>query len=114
MHPDNNVKVDNIKWSHETIIDLIRKIRNDLIKDFLDERNLMAYFVEAFNHKDLSATKIEFIKKELKELLIAPVDVVHYAGLVDHIKQTDTASLADHNEKLFYQEMEKIFRKYNY
>lgn len=114
MENNKDLKTGNRKWSHENVIDLIRKLRNDLIKDFLDERNLMAYFEETFNRKELNSTKIEFIKKDLKELLIAPVDAKHYEDLIDQIKLTDTASLVENNEKLFYQEVEKIFRKYNY
>lgn len=114
MTTEKNIQPDAIRWTDDMIIDLIRKLRNDLIKDFLDERNLMSYFAERFNNKDLSATKIEFLKKDLKELLITPVDVSHYAVLIEQIRSTNTASLASHNEELFYKELDSIFRKYNY
>ena len=101
-------------WTENGIIDLIRKLRNDLIKDFLDERNLQYYFEQHYNRRELSPVKIEFIKKELKELLIAPVDALHYQPLIEQIKQTSTASIEAGNDRLFYQELERIFRKYNY
>jgi hypothetical protein len=39
---ENNAII-HTKWSDEAIIDLIRQLRNDLIKDFLDERFLKEY-----------------------------------------------------------------------
>jgi hypothetical protein len=62
------------KWTTEMIIDLIRKVRNDLIKDFLDERFLHQYVETNYNIKGLSPVKVEFIKANLKELLITPVE----------------------------------------
>lgn len=102
----------NTKWSDEEIIDLIRKLRNDLIKDFLDERYLKAYFATHFNIRELSNIKIEFIKKSLKELLIAPVDVFHYKVIVDQVKATDNGTLAEGNEQLCYKELENLFRQF--
>jgi hypothetical protein len=102
------------QWSDESIIDLIRKLRNDLIKDFLDERYLRDYLANKYNVRELSNIKIEFMKKDLKELLIAPVDVTHYNSLMEHIKATDSAALSEGNEKLFYTELEVIFKKYIY
>jgi hypothetical protein len=101
------------QWSEEGILDLIRKLRNDLIKDFLDEGNLHTYFREQYK-RELTAVKVEFIKKDLKELLITPVDVPHYATLITQIQDTGTASLEAGNDRLFYHEVEQIFRKYNY
>jgi hypothetical protein len=102
------------KWSDESIIDLIRKLRNDLIKDFLDERHMKAYFATNFNVREISAIKIEFIKKALKELLISPVDVTHYQPIIEQIKTTETASLSEGNEQLFYKELEYLFKQYAY
>lgn len=102
-----------VQLSIEKVIDLVRLVRNDLIKDFLIDGNLNSYFESKYN-KELSAVKREFLKKELKELLIAPVDLTHYAGLIKEIKELNTASLASGNQELFYQELETIFLKYNY
>lgn len=105
---------DAVKFSEESILELIRRLRNDLIKDFLDERNLKNYFSENFNHRELSPVKIEFIKKDLKEMLIAPVDVDHYASLIAQIRESNSASLTEGNDELFYKDVSKIFKKYNY
>jgi hypothetical protein len=110
---ENNAII-NTKWSDETIIDLIRRLRNDLIKDFLDERFLRDYLASKYNVKELSNIKVEFIKKDLKELLILPVNVGHYHDIMEQIKTTDSASLSEGNEQLFYKELEIIFKKYIY
>lgn len=104
----------NIKWSEERILELVRKLRNDLIKDFLDERYLKEYLFTNFRVSDLSPVRIEFIKKELKELLISPVNTNHYQRLIDQIRETDTAGLTEGNEPLFYKELDPIFRRYMY
>lgn len=96
------------------IIDVIRKLRNDLVKDFLDERNLIAYLSEQFRIMELSAIKIEFIKRDLKNLLIAPVDIAWYQPIVDDYHATGSASLSEGNEKLFYKEIETVLKKYIY
>jgi hypothetical protein len=106
--------VINTKWSDENIIDLIRQLRNDLIKDFLDERYLKEYLSNKYNMRELSNVKVEFIKKELKELLIAPVNTPHYHPIIEQIKTTESASLSEGNEQLFYKELENIFKKYIY
>jgi len=104
----------NTQWTDESILDLVRKLRNDLIKDFLDERYLKQYVAEHFGVRELSNIKIEFIKKDLKELLIAPVDIYHYQTLINQIKHTDSAALTEMNEKLFYREIENLLKKYLY
>ena len=102
------------KWSDETIIDLIRNLRNDLIKDFLDERYLKEYLANTYGIREISNVKVEFIKKELKSLLIAPVNISHYQPVIEKIRTSDTASLSDGNDQLFYAEVEGILKSYMY
>ncbi|HYF68342.1 MAG TPA: hypothetical protein VD884_09400 [Ohtaekwangia sp.] len=104
----------NIKWTDQNIIDLIRKIRNDLIKDFLDERFLKSYLDTNYKIRELSLIKLEFIKSNLKELLISPVNVPHYHKVIEQIRETDSASLSEGNDKFFYKEIEGILKKYIY
>lgn len=108
-----NMNEVNTQWSDERILELVRKLRNDLIKDFLDERHLKEYVFSQFKVNDLSNIKIEFIKKDLKELLISPVNTNHYQGLIDQIRETDSAGLSE-NDALFYKELEYIFKRYMY
>lgn len=111
-----NMEVNSVKtqWTDEGITDLIRKLRNDLIKDFLDERHLREYVSGRFGVRDLSDTKVEFIRKDLKELLISPVNVNHYEPLITQIRMTDSAAVVEHNEPLFHQELDFLFKRYLY
>ena len=102
----------NTQWTENRILELVRKLRNDLIKDFLDERHLKEYISNHFRVNELSNIKIEFIKKDLKELLISPVNINHYQSLIDQIRETDTAGISETNEPLFYRELEQIFKRY--
>jgi hypothetical protein len=113
MENISSVSTD-VQFSEENILEIIRKLRNDLIKDFLDERHLKNYFAEHYKVRDLAAVKIEFIKKDLKDMLISPVDTEHYADLIQTIKDTNAASLTEGNEELFYKDLARIFKKYNY
>ena len=101
-------------WSQEHTLEVIRNLRNDLIKDFLDERNLMEYFSERFNVRELTAVKIEFLKKDLKQMLILPVDTLHYKELIDQINDTGSASITEKYEDLFLKDVEQVLKKYNY
>jgi len=96
------------------IVDVIRKLRNDLIKDFLDERTLAAYVADQYKIADLSPIKVEFIKGELKKMLIAPVDVAWYKPILDDFQATGSAALSEGNEKLFYKEIENMLKRFIY
>ena len=99
------------KVSDEHRINLIRKLRNELIIHFLEEENLHVYFKKHFKSL-LNAIRIGFIKQELQDLLVSPIDLVHYSTLLMEMKQIGTASLTIKNEDLFYEELDVIFRKY--
>jgi hypothetical protein len=104
---------DSLTLSVEKIIDLIRSVRNELIKEFLNDDQLSSYYKKQFD-KDLSNVKREFLKRDLRELLIAPVDLVHYAGLINQIRETSTASITEKNHELFYLELDLIIKKYSF
>jgi hypothetical protein len=106
------VYMEAIKKGHENNIDLIQKIRNDLVKDFLDERYLREYLADRYHVREISNVKVEFIKKELKELLQVPLDKTHYDSLLTRLEQTDATTLAEGDDQLFYSEIEKILRRY--
>jgi hypothetical protein len=104
---------DSISLPVETVISTVRDLRNGIIVSFLIDENLLAYFKSEYN-KDLSAVKKEFLKKDLHELLISPVDLVHYSGLIREIKESNNAAVMSKHDALFYQELEAIFKKYSY
>jgi hypothetical protein len=108
------INATDTQWTDERILDVVRKLRNDLVKDFLDERNLKDYMDRHFRIRELSQVKIEFIKKDLKELLISPINTTHYQPLISQIKLTDSAALTETNEQLFYKEIESVFKRYIY
>ena len=109
-----NTSLETTNWSDEAIVDLIRKVRNDLIKDFLDDRYLLDYLGNRFRISEISRVKTEFIRNDLKELLISPVNIGHYDGLMKQIRDTDSASISAGNENLFYKEIESLLKKYIY
>ncbi len=100
------------QWTQQNNIDLIQKLRDDLVKDFLDERYLKEFIFENYNVRELSNVKLEFIKKELKEMLKAPLDMVHYEPIFTHLKETDSESFGEDNEQLFYIDIEKVLKRY--
>jgi hypothetical protein len=101
------------KISTERIIDLVREVRNGLIRDFLQDENLTSYFKEQYN-KELSQIKLEFLKRDLKELMLSPMDLPHYSLLIKQVQEQNSAAIASANHGLFYKELEMIFKKYNY
>jgi hypothetical protein len=104
----------NERWSEENMIDFIRATRNNLIKDFLDERHMKDYVHQQYKISDLSNIKIQSIKKDLMNLLVTPVNVSWYATLIQYIKTNDVAVTSDENRFLFYREIEMILKKYIY
>ncbi len=93
---------------------LVLRLRNDLIKDFLDERNLMEYLSKEFRMMEVSRVKVEFIKRDLKQLIQTPLDAGRYQEILETISETGSAALSQGNEKIFYKEIEAILKKYIY
>jgi hypothetical protein len=104
----------NTTWSEAHTLEIVQNLRNDLIKDFLDERNLVTYFSERFNMHDLTRVKVEFIKKDLKQMLLEPLDMANYKALIDQINETCSASITEKYGDLFLKDVEKVLKKYNY
>lgn len=102
---------DSVSLSVEKIIDLVRNVRNELVKDFLKGEILETYYLSKFK-KPLSAVKREFFKRDFHELLIQPVDLVHYSKLINQIKETGTASLTAQHSELFYDEIDRVISRY--
>ncbi len=99
------------KWSEENSIEIIQKLRNDLLKDFLDERYLKEYMATRYHVRELSNVKIEFIKKDIKELLRAPVDLNHYESLLKDLKDSDSVVLTEGNDRLFFEEADQVLKR---
>ena len=111
---DNKIEAGQIeKLSVEKSIDLVRQRRNDLIKDLLQRDNIQTYFTDRYK-KELSAIKLQFLIRDLKELLILPVDLVHYSSLIKDTREINSADLSKGNTELFYKELDVLFNKYKY
>jgi hypothetical protein len=98
----------------ESIIEKVRDSRNELIKELLRDGEIQTYFLTTYN-KSISPVKVEFIRRELKSLSLTPVDLIHYAALIKAVrKANDFDSVGADDNHIFYQELEAIFRRYNY
>jgi hypothetical protein len=100
--------------TEELIVERIRSNRNDIVKDFLDERNIRSYYADRYHLNDIESPKVHAIKSDLKELLDTPVDTVHYNSLIQQMKQAGMVSLdnVDINPDLYLKEIQKIFLKH--
>jgi hypothetical protein len=108
------VAAEGHKLSMESIIEKVRDSRNDLIKELLRDGEIQSYFMTTYN-KSVSPVKVEFIRRELKSLSLTPVDLIHYAALIKAVrKDNDFESVGADDNQIFYQELEAIFRRYNY
>jgi hypothetical protein len=97
--------------STNNIINLIGGVRKDIIEEFLHDDQLSTYYKAQFK-KEISDVKKKFLKRELTELLVTPIDLVHYSKLIKEIKQTNMASIVKQNNSIFYQELLTVFNKY--
>jgi hypothetical protein len=98
---------------HE-IIDRVRTSRNNKIKEFSEKRVVLEYFKQHHGF-ELSDRKYEFLSRDLNELLIAPVDLVHYSAVITEFKESpEKPGLNDHCNRLTMDELHRIFGKYTF
>lgn len=96
------------------IIDRVRTSRNNKIKEFSEKQVVIEYYIQQYGI-ELSDRKYEFLLRDLNELLIAPVDLVHYAAVITEFKESpEKPGLNDHCNRLILAELEKIFKKYTF
>jgi hypothetical protein len=58
----------------------------------------------------LSAIKVEFLKRNLRELKDTPLDLVHYSSLIKQLKEVNMTTI-DGDHPLFIQELKLTFQK---
>lgn len=95
-------------------IDVIRMVRNDMIKCFLDDQYLKKYLSEKHSLLDVSKVKLEFIKRSLQTLMIAPVDLEHYGRLILEMRKASIQVVPENHRPLFYQDIERAIKNYVY
>jgi hypothetical protein len=100
-----------VAFTVEMIIDLIKTTRNKLIRELLAGESLNIYYKEKFG-KDLSVVKKEFLKRDLLSLLIIPLDLAHYGGLIRKLKEENARSIEETNHPLFLKEIDDILGRY--
>ncbi len=91
------------------VIEELLKIRNNLISELLDDNGLKNFLEKEFDMIALSPIKVEFLKRDLKELQRSSLDLVHYAGLIKLIKETGANA---QQSNLFLNEIRTVFQKY--
>jgi len=101
----------NPSISTETIISNIWEVRNTYLTKLMNEDRLMAYLEENFNTIAISHVKLEFIKRDLKELRDSSLDLVHYASIIRDTKILGTNSFTPEHPLLEI-ELNAIFKKY--
>src|SRR5690606_17318311 len=94
------------------ILEFVKKVRNDLIRDFLDERFLREHVRSQHPYSEISSVKVQFIRKGLKELYASEIIRAHYKPLIDEIQTHERISLSEGNEVLFYRDVESVFERY--
>jgi len=94
------------------VIEIIRDLRNHLLNEFLNEERINHFFKEYYQIAPLSKVRMEFLKKDLRELQKSSLNLIHYSGLIRQIKETNSARLTSGMDALFYNELEDVFRKY--
>lgn len=108
-----NVTDEPTVVSMENIIDLIRSARNAKVKNLLEGNEVSTYFRLTFD-RDLTRIKRHFIERELTELLISPVDLVHYARLITELKMSNSLTLPESHEAFIAHEIGNILSKYKF
>jgi len=101
-----------VRLSGDNIIELIRERRSDLISKLLHDDELNVYLKETFDISEVSQIKREFIKRALKDLNLAPVDLSHYGQIILEMRKSGSLVISSNNEKLFYQEIENSVKNY--
>ncbi|MFZ6014378.1 MAG: hypothetical protein ACOYXT_28825 [Bacteroidota bacterium] len=97
----------------ENIIDRVRSHRDDMIKQLLTGDNLDAFFADRYNKK-LSKIKREFLARDLKELVLSPLNLVHYATVIGRMKESNAVDFIAADHDYFIKEIESVFKKYEF
>lgn len=98
--------------SIEDIITDIRKERDSLATNLINDSFLLAFVEEHFDTFFLGSVKLEFIKRDLKELRNSSLDLAHYSTLIRQQRDSSKNEVVKEHP-LFLQEMFVIFKKYN-
>lgn len=90
----------------------MKQLRDNKIQALLRTPDLMAFLEEHYNTFAISPIKIEFLKRDLKDLLQSPLDLVHYSSLLRQIKEANPE--AKDYFALIEQEVKSLIEKYGF
>ena len=97
--------------STEAIISNIWEVRNIYLTKLMNEDLLLDYLEENFSTIAISPVKLEFIRRDLKELRDTSLDLVHYASIIRDTKILGSSSFTPEHPLLEI-ELNTIFKKY--
>lgn len=82
-----------------------------MIRKFLDRQFTEAYFQSQFSCT-VSDVKFKFLTRDLSMLLIAPVDLAHYASLLKALKEYSTEDSLAKFGYLITEDVERVLKRY--
>lgn len=91
-------------------IEHIRLTRHQYLKNLTTNEGLDAFLENQFQTFAITSTKREFLIRDLRELIKLPLDLVHYASLIQAYKANPQQ--IPENEPFILRELEIIFKKY--
>jgi hypothetical protein len=104
-----------IKQSHDMILELIRNMRTDIVRSLLHTDTLKAYLRDEHKIAEPSNVRIEFIKRSLHELLICPIDLVHYGAVILEMTHAANPETSVHEYSgLVHREITEVLKSHLY
>lgn len=94
------------------MIEQVKEHRDDLVRRLSDTDFLREYLAQEFQSTGLSAIKLKYIKRALKELSSTPVDLSHYAALILETRKKGSLTISKTNEDFFRKEIERTIKNY--
>lgn len=91
-------------------IENIRLAQHQYIVNLLTKEGLDSFLENQFQTFAITHTKREFLLRDLRELSKLPLDLVHYATLIQACK-ANPQHIPEH-EPFIFREVEIIFKKY--
>jgi hypothetical protein len=111
--PDMSMQASSLStWSTDRIIEDIQDRRVAMTKDLLKDDLLSSYLDIMYEGQKLSSVKSEFLKRDIKTLSEAPIDLVHYSMLIRKAKESDSWPNQPIIEEFIHAEIRQVILKY--
>ena len=73
--------------SIERIIEKVKQVRDKAISNVLKDDKLHGFLELHYDILEISAIRVEFLKRDLRELRDTSLDLVHYSSVIKQIKE---------------------------